>query len=74
MTEESQTQDIGTVSIARGNPGEVTLSWQGQPGVRLQKLSSLSGGTVTDLPTTDGQSTYTAPATDSMGFFRLVKP
>ena len=74
MTEESQTQDIGTVSIARGNPGEVTLNWQGQPGVRLQKLSSLSGGTVTDLPTTDGQSTYTAPATDSMGFFRLVKP
>jgi hypothetical protein len=74
IIEESETLDIGTVSIARGNAGEVTLNWQGQPGVRLQKLSSVSGGTVTELPTTDGQSTYTAPATDSMGFFRLVKP
>src|SRR5688572_27489857 len=74
MTKESETQDIGTVSIARANAGDVTLSWQGQPGVRLQKLSSLSVGTVTDLPTTDGQSTYTAPASDSIGFFRVVKP
>ena len=74
ITQESETLDIGMVSIARGNAGEVTLNWQGQAGVRLQKLSSVSGGTVTELPTTDGQSTYTAPAIDSMGFFRLVKP
>lgn len=74
MTEETLTQDIGTVAITRANAGEVTINWTGQPGVRLQKLENLQGGTVTDLPTTDGQSTYTAPTTGEMGFFRLVKP
>jgi hypothetical protein len=74
ITQESETLDIGTVSIARGNVGEVTLSWEGQPGVRLQKLSSLSGGTVTDLPATDGQNSYTVQANENMAFFRLMKP
>jgi hypothetical protein len=74
IAQETQTQDIGSVAIARATAGEITITWKGQPGVRLQKLSSVTGGTVTELPTTDGQSTYTAPATDTMGFFRLVKP
>jgi hypothetical protein len=74
MIEENPTEDISTVAISRANAGEVTINWTGQPGVRLQKLDDLQGGTVTDLSSTEGQSTYTAPASDQMGFFRLVKP
>ncbi|MGZ8900589.1 MAG: hypothetical protein ACXW3Z_10880, partial [Limisphaerales bacterium] len=74
MTEETLTQNLGTVAIARANLGEVTIKWTGQSGVRLQKLDNLQSGAVTDLPTTDRQSTYTAPASGQMGFFRLVKP
>jgi hypothetical protein len=74
MTQEPATQDLGKISIARGTAGKVVLSWAGQPGVRLQKLTSLVGGTISEVPGTDGLSSYEYTASESMAFFRLVKP
>lgn len=73
MTQENATQDLGRLSISKGTAGKVVITWQGQPGVRLQKLTAVTGGTVTEVPGTDGQSTYETTANEPMAFFRLVK-
>ena len=74
MTVENETRELGPLAINRSPAGEVTITWPAEAGVRLQQLSSLDGGAVTEVPNTDGQGSYTVQTTDAMGFFRLVKP
>jgi hypothetical protein len=54
--------------------GQVTISWTGGPGIRLQKSTSL-GGTADwqDVPGTDGSNSTTITTGGSTGFFRLIK-
>jgi hypothetical protein len=74
MTQESETLDIGPLAIDRAATGVVTITWPAEPGARLQEMSSLSGGGRVTFVTNSGESSYVVPATNSMGFYRLVKP
>jgi hypothetical protein len=75
MTVENETQEIGPVAINRANSGEITVTWPAEAGARLQELNSLGAGR-TERFVTDGTGagSYTIPATNSMGFYRLVMP
>ncbi len=53
---------------------QIRLSWNGGPGVRLQKASTLNNPAWQDVPDTNGQSSVSLPATDAAAYFRLVKP
>jgi hypothetical protein len=72
-TQETQTQDAGSISVALGAPGHVIITWNGQPGVKLQKVD-LTNGAASDVPNTDGASRADVTADGQSGFYRLVKP
>jgi nicotinate dehydrogenase subunit B len=52
---------------------QLRLSWKGGPGVRLQRSSSLSSPAWQDVPSTEGASSVSLPASDANVFFRLVR-
>jgi endonuclease/exonuclease/phosphatase family metal-dependent hydrolase len=60
------------VSIRRDVAG-VRLDWNGLPGVRLQKSSSLSPAVWSDVPGTMGASTFTDGVTHAAAFYRLAR-
>ena len=49
----------------------ITLSWQGIPGLSLQKKAALDSQLWQDIPDTDGKSSASFPATRAQEFFRL---
>ena len=52
--------------------GNVTITWAGAAGVKLQSSATL-GGVWADVTGSDGVSTVTVPAGNAAAFFRLVK-
>jgi hypothetical protein len=54
--------------------GVAVLTWQGGPGIKLQKTTSLSTPNWQDVPGTIGQSLIALPPTDTAAFFRLIQP
>ena len=53
---------------------EIQLSWNGGPGIKLQKTSTLLDPAWQDVPGTDGSSAVRLPLTDQAAYFRLIKP
>jgi hypothetical protein len=49
------------------------LTWEGNPGIKLQKSTSLTNPNWQDVPGTTGQSLAILPQADA-AFFRLVQP
>jgi len=60
---------ISGITAAGGN---VTITWAGGAGIKLQSAATL-GGAWTDVTGSDGASTATVPAGNAAAFFRLVK-
>lgn len=69
----TQEADPGTLSIARTSLTQITVSWNGRPGVRLQACSTLPGGTWTDVAGTDGASSSVQTIGSGNVFYRLNK-
>lgn len=65
--------DPSLLSIARTSATQVTLTWNGRPGVRLQSSGSLTGATWGDVPGTDGASSSVQTLGAGNLFFRLTK-
>jgi hypothetical protein len=55
-------------------PGRLILTWDGGPGIRLQRTTSLTPATWTDVNGSEGLSTLEVPLGGLSEFFRLVKP
>jgi hypothetical protein len=51
----------------------ICLSWNGAPGIKLQKTASLSAPIWEDVPGSDGVSQIELPCTGPAAFFRLTK-
>jgi CO/xanthine dehydrogenase Mo-binding subunit len=51
----------------------IRLSWNGGPGIKLQKTVSLTSPAWEDVPNTEGQSTVALPVSDQTAFFRLIR-
>jgi hypothetical protein len=54
--------------------GQVTLTWPGGPGMRLQQATNLSTPAWQDFPATTGADSATLPTTNAAAFFRLLAP
>ncbi len=63
------TLKLNGITAAGGN---VTITWAGAAGVKLQSSATL-GGVWADVTGSDGGSTVTVPAGNPPAFFRLVK-
>lgn len=67
-------QSFGDLSLAPAVGGVIPVSWLGRQCVTLQTKPAVSGGTWTDLPGTDGNSSTNWPnSTGESQFFRLQK-
>lgn len=66
-------QSLAINSIVR-NGDNITISWNGAPGVRLQKSTSLSSPNWNDIQGTEGASSYTDSASGNNAYYRLRKP
>jgi hypothetical protein len=66
-------EEVGSLTLGPISGGNVTLNWNGRPGVNLQKAVLLAGPW-TDVPGTAGASSATVPAPPPQQFFRLIKP
>ena len=66
-------ESFGNLKAVKGPNNQITLTWQGRPGVRLEKVD-LATKTGTEVPNTDGQSSLNYTASAQMEFFRLVQP
>lgn len=53
--------------------GMLELGWNGGPGIKLQKTTSLSNPDWQDVPGSEGVSSLTLPASGPSSFFRLCK-
>jgi len=53
--------------------GVAVLTWDGGPGIKLQKTTSLTAPDWQDVPGTLGQSLIALPPTDTAAFFRLIQ-
>ncbi len=62
---------IRSVALARNR---LVLSWEGAPGLRLQGAAAIANAPWTDVPGSEGQSSFEFLLTDEDGFFRLVAP
>lgn len=54
--------------------GRLVMAWPGEPGLRLQRSVSLTRPDWTDVPGSEGQSSFQWPMTNGSGFFRLLRP
>jgi len=52
--------------------GNLTLSWSGGSGIRLQKAAMAAKPAWRDVAGTDGKSSVSLPATEANALFRLV--
>jgi hypothetical protein len=64
---------VGTLSISR-QPGQVTLTWNGRPGIHLQSVDSLTNPSWQDVADSDGLSAKTVQVGTNNAYYRLVKP
>jgi nicotinate dehydrogenase subunit B len=53
---------------------QIQLSWNGGPGRKLQKTTSLTNPLWQDVPGTEGVSSIQLPATDATAYFRAIRP
>jgi len=53
--------------------GVAVLAWEGGPGIKLQKTTSLTNPNWQDVPGTTGQGVAVLPQTDTVAFFRLIQ-
>lgn len=67
----SSQSNLGRITVTHSG-NQVTLTWTGGAGIRLQKSSALPGGWQ-DVAGTDGTSSRTITASDAAAFYRLVK-
>jgi hypothetical protein len=66
---------VGSLALSANASGsQVTLNWNGRPGVHVQSATSLSNPVWQDLNNTVGLSTITLPSSGPTTFYRLVKP
>ncbi len=54
--------------------GNVTVSWNGAAGTKLQKSTSLTSPNWQDVPGSNGASSANQPAVGGPAFYRLVRP
>ena len=75
--------DVGLYSITEPafvinsivfNGTNVTISWNGAGGVKLQKSTSLTTPDWQDVPGSDGASSVSEPASGAGAYYRLVRP
>ena len=52
---------------------KITLSWNGAPGLKLQRTTTLSNPVWTDVPSSGGQSSMEMPVGSGNEFFRLMR-
>jgi hypothetical protein len=52
----------------------VTIAWDGAPGTKLQKATSLTNPNWQDVPGSDGASSVNEATSDPAAFYRLVRP
>ena len=60
------------LSVLTGNL--LSLSWNGGPGIKLQKTTTLTNPNWQDVDGSDGVSSINVPMSGGSEFFRLVKP
>ncbi len=65
---------LSSLTIQRWLPGTVRLSWEGAPGISLQRAGALSPAGWEPVANTDGQSQAIVPADGTAASFRLVRP
>jgi uncharacterized delta-60 repeat protein len=53
---------------------QLRLSWSGAPGLRLQRASTLSNPVWTDVPGSEGLSSFDVLQSRAVEFFRVIKP
>jgi nicotinate dehydrogenase subunit B len=53
---------------------QIQLSWNGGPGIKLQRSSSLANPVWQDVPDTDAKNSVNLPLTEATAFFRVFKP
>ncbi|MBI2948894.1 MAG: xanthine dehydrogenase family protein molybdopterin-binding subunit [Verrucomicrobia bacterium] len=63
-----------TLNAPERSGDQLRLTWNGGPGVKLQKSASLNNPVWQDVPDTDGRSSVSLPLADGAAYFRLVKP
>lgn len=56
------------------NGANVTISWNGAAGVKLQKSTSLTAPDWQDVPGSDGASSVSEPASGAGAYYRLSRP
>jgi hypothetical protein len=64
--------DLRITSIVR-NGSQVVISWEGAPGVKLQKAPSLTHPNWQDVPGSAGASSVTETVTGAAAYYRLVR-
>jgi hypothetical protein len=64
---------IGGLNIGPAINGQVTLTWVGNPAVKLQSTGSLSPTSWTDVPNTAGAHSYTVTPS-GVKFYRITGP
>jgi hypothetical protein len=64
---------FGDLKAGPPSGGNIPITWLGCPCATLQTKTSVSSGSWTDLPATDGTSSTNWPNTGGERFFRLEK-
>ncbi len=64
--------DLGLLSVSSVSSGQITLSWTGAPGIRLQTSTNLKAWS--DVDNTTGADAATVRMTSAQQFFRLAGP
>jgi len=62
------------VSSIVSSGGNVSISWSGAAGTKLQKSTSLTSPNWQDVPGSNGASSVSEPASSAAAFYRLVRP
>ena len=62
-----------TLNPPERSGNEIRLSWNGGPGIKLQKSTALTNPVWQDVPGTEGQRNVSLPPTDAAAYFRLIK-
>jgi hypothetical protein len=57
-----------------GSGGNMSISWIGAAGTKLQKSTSLSSPDWQDVPGSNGASNVAQPAAGGQAYYRLVRP
>src|SRR6185369_8915939 len=64
---------FGNLAVGAQVAGHIPITWLGCPCATLQTKTSVSSGSWTDLPATDGTSSTNWPNSGGLRYFRLQK-